>query len=77
MMKRTEGVLAVQDPYLEIRGGAFGPQFGLKIRGRAPRAPPLDPLLIGISPSLFQGETLLCKGLTTSTLNIQCVEYDI
>ena len=79
MMQRTEGVLAVQDPYLEIRGGGgpFGPQFGLKIRGRAPRAPPLDPPLIGISPSLFQGETLLCKGLTTSTLNIQCVEYDI
>ena len=31
----------------------------------------------GICPRLFQGETLLCKGLTTSTLNIQCVEYDI
>ena len=78
MMQRTEGVLAVPDPYLEIRGGgAFGPQFGLKIRGAGPRAPPLDPSLIGICPSLFQGEKLLCKGLTTSTLNIQCAEHDI
>lgn len=38
MMQRNEGVLAVQDPGLEIRGGAFGPQFVLKIRGE--RGPP-------------------------------------
>ena len=39
MMQRTEGVLAVPDPDLEIRGGAFGPQFGLKIRGGGPPGP--------------------------------------
>ena len=39
MMQRNEGVLAVPDPYLEIRGGAFGPQFGLKIRGVGPPGP--------------------------------------
>ena len=78
MMQRTEGVLAVPDPYLEIRGGgAFGPQFGLKIRGAGPPAPPLDPPLFGICHSLFQGETLIRKGLTSPTFNIQCAEHDI
>ena len=80
MMQRNEGVLAVPDPYLEIRGGGGGPSghsLVQKSGGRAPRAPPLDPPLFGICPRLFQGETLLYKGLTTSTLNIQCVEYDI
>ena len=41
-------------PHPEIRGmpglkknlfRPFGPQFGLEIRGRAPRIPPLDPPL--------------------------------
>ena len=77
MMQRTEGVLAVPDPDLETRRGGLRASVWSKNRGRAPRASPLDPPLFGICPRLFQGETLLCKGLTTSTLNIQCVEYDI
>ena len=40
------GSLPVAGPDLQISGGGGEGHFGLKIRGRAPRAPPLDPLLV-------------------------------
>ena len=36
----------------------FGPQFGLKIRGRSPRASPPDPTLHGHFPVPFSPSTL-------------------
>ena len=77
MMQRTEGVLAVPDADLEIRGGLRASVWSKNKGGRAPRAPPLDSPLFGICPKLFQGETLISKSLTSPTLNIQCAEHDI
>ena len=52
----------------------FASQFGLKIRGRAPRAPPLDPPLIFVTvPGLYSPGTK-CEGtlslLLTSHVNL-------
>ena len=63
MMQRTEGVLAVPDPYLEIRGGgAFGPQFGLKIRGAAPPGPSPRSATDWYMPQPISGGEALMQG---------------
>ena len=62
MMQRNEGVLAVPDPYLEIRGGAFGPQFSLKIRGAGPPGPSPRSVTDWYMPQPISGGEALMQG---------------
>ena len=62
MMQRTEGVLAVPDPYLEIRGGGLRASVWSKNKGPGPPGPSTGFTTVWYKPQPISGGDTLIRG---------------